>query len=113
METTFGPIIVKGLEKNCKVIKKFFERPKIDFKIHFLKYNFVHIKKLITHEQMLNLVFWPFYAVFPLVKVSDIMPATAKVTTYLPWPPWAAHDISRNDSICVMPPKVAKASTVK
>jgi hypothetical protein len=57
METKFGPIIVKGLEKNCKVINKFFERPKIDFKIHFLKYNFVHIKKLITHDQILNLLF--------------------------------------------------------
>ncbi len=28
-------------------------------------------------------------AVFPLAKVSLIMPATVTVTTYLPWPPWA------------------------
>jgi hypothetical protein len=28
-------------------------------------------------------------AVFPLAKVNAIMPATATVITYLPWPPWA------------------------
>jgi hypothetical protein len=39
------------------------------------------------------------------------MPATATTTCdshYLPW----LHDINRNDPICVVSPKVAKASTM-
>jgi hypothetical protein len=32
-------------------------------------------------------------------------------TTYLPWPPWAVQQ-NKNDPICVVPLKVAKASAV-
>ncbi len=31
---------------------------------------------------------------------------------YLPWPPWVARQKNRNDPISVVPPKVAKASTI-
>jgi hypothetical protein len=45
-------------------------------------------------------------------KGYEIMPATATVNTYLPWPP-GQREINRNDPIWFMSPKVAKASTVK
>ncbi len=48
---------------------------------------------------------------FTLAKVSTIMLVTATTTCdshYLPW----GHDINRNYPICVVSPKVAKASTM-
>ncbi len=44
---------------------------------------------------------------FPLAKVSAIMPVTATCDC-LPWPPWEA----RNDPVSVEQPNVAKASTI-
>jgi hypothetical protein len=54
-------------------------------------------------------------AVFPLAKVSTIMPATATRNSHylLALATLGRHNINRNNPICGVPPKVAKASTVK
>ncbi len=57
-----------------------------------------------------------FLAIFPLAKVSAITPKTVtrdsdtrqSLLTCLGH--LGQHDINRNDPICVVPPKVAKAS---